>query len=140
MSGSTRRHGRTWWMRLHRARSRKGLSLAELLTAVVLLGFGLIGLALGSGWMSRSGEAASANPARTSALRAAVEEVSAIPFEELEPGSRRYGGFDVEWTFEKETPTAVLLRFIVSDADPDDGIEDDSTQVADTLEYRRTRR
>ncbi|MEX0935723.1 MAG: hypothetical protein WD013_02385 [Gemmatimonadota bacterium] len=108
--------------------------------AVILLGFGLIGLAAGSGWMVGSGDHRADEAGRTAALRAAVEEVGAMPYDSIGSGHKTHREFEVTWTPIEETPASILLRFVVAD----DGIVGDGgsrggSPVADTLEHRLAR-
>ena len=67
------------------------MSHVEAMTAMVLLADGLLSLAAGSGWMIRSGLAAQESFGRMVALQATVEEMNAVPIDELESGSALQG-------------------------------------------------
>lgn len=108
--------------------------------AVILLGFGLMGLAAGSGWMVGSRDHGADEAGRTAALRTAVEEVGAMPYDSIRSGYKKHREFEVTWTPIEETPASILLRFVVVD----DGIVGNGgsragRSVADTLEHRLAR-
>jgi hypothetical protein len=95
----TRQMGRRFRPRLPRRLSgRQGLSLVEVIVAMVVLTAGLLGMAAGTGWMIRAVDLAQLETARGAALQAAVEELRATPFDDLGNGQDTFGAYTVSWT------------------------------------------
>jgi Tfp pilus assembly protein PilV len=79
-------------------KGREGLSLVEVIVAMVVLTAGLLGMAAGTGWMIRAVDLAQLETARGAALQAAVEELRATPWADLDDGQGTFGGYAVSWT------------------------------------------
>ena len=77
----------------------RGLSLIEVVVAMLVLTIGLLGLAAGTGWVLRSSEVARVDGARAMATQSAVELVRASPYAELSQGGTQDlgGGYSADW-------------------------------------------
>lgn len=120
--------------------NRKGLTLIELLAAMLVLSVGVLGLAAGTGWMIRSADLAQTETGRAAALQAGVESVHGSAFAAVTDGSTSEGAFEVSWTVAEESPNWKLLEFVVVGPGRVPGSTGASgvisNTVADTLEYR----
>lgn len=93
---------------------RDGLSLTELLVAVVVLAIGLLAMAGGTGMMIRMVDHAQLDTERSAALQSAVERVRATPFDDVAAGSLEQGPFTVSWTIQSSTIHTRDIRFQVT--------------------------
>ncbi len=123
--------------------THSGLTLIEVMTAILILTVGLFSLTAGSGWAIRSAYAAQHRVERIAALQATVEEVQALPFEELGSGSSSQGDFRVYWTVHDQKANSALVEFIAVGPLKERGevgrAAMDFPVAADTLHYRSTR-
>lgn len=108
MTGSRDVHGGSDFCR----KKKSGLTLVEVMAAILVLAVGLLALAAEGGWMIRSAYAAQDRLGRIAALQTTVEEVSAIPFGELAPGRTSQGDFEVSWTLKDQRATSALVEFV----------------------------
>lgn len=123
--------------------NRSGLTLVELLVAMVILTIGILGMAAGTGWMIRSVDLTRIDTGRSAATQAGIETVKAAPFASIGAGSIQEGDFAVTWDVLDEAPNWKLMQFIVVGPGRAPGTSGAraaiSTAVADTLEYRLNR-
>jgi prepilin-type N-terminal cleavage/methylation domain-containing protein len=120
--------------------NRKGLTLVELLIAMVILAIGILGLGAGTGWMIRSVEIARIDSNRNAALQAGIEATRSEPFRDVGSGSFKEGDFEVSWSLVESSPNWKLLRFVVAGPGRVPGTPSHqatiSVTVADTVDYR----
>jgi prepilin-type N-terminal cleavage/methylation domain-containing protein len=125
------------------ALGRDGLSLVELLVAILVLTVGMLGLAAGTSWSIRAIELAELDTKRAAALQAGVEQVRAIPFAALASGSVTEGEFDVSWTVVSSNGNSAQLRFVIEGPGRVRGSVGPQPQITatatDTLNYRISR-
>jgi prepilin-type N-terminal cleavage/methylation domain-containing protein len=123
--------------------NRSGLTLVELLVAMVVLTIGILGMAAGTGWMVRSVDLTQVDTGRMTAMQSGIETVRATPFAEVGSGSLTRGDFDVTWTVVEEAPNWRLVQFIITgpgrDPQSSGTTATISNSVADTVEYRVNR-
>ena len=93
---------------------RKGLSLVELLVAVLVLSVGILGMAAGTGWVLRMVELARLDTRRAIALQTAVEQVKSVPLANLSSGSITDGPFTIEWSIVEGNTTYASLVFTLT--------------------------
>jgi hypothetical protein len=126
-----------------RLTGRAGLSLVELVIAMLILTVGLLGMAAGTGWMVRSMDLARLETARSAALQEGIEFVRDTPFENLGAGQLAAEDFDVTWSLVEQDMNSVLLEFVVEGPGRAPGSVGPgsviSMTVADTLRYRINR-
>lgn len=123
-------------------RGRKGLSLIELLVAVLVLSVGILGMAAGTGWVLRLVEIARLDTQRAIALQAAIEQVKATPLANVAAGSTVSGPFTTSWTVVAGDGDFATLRFVLvgPGRSGSSGIGGSiSNSAADTLVYTRVR-
>lgn len=118
----------------------RGLTLVELLVAMVVLGVGVLGLAAGTGWMVRSVDLTRIETARSAALQAGIEQVRSTPFASVDDGTTTEGDFEIRWRVVSESPNWKHLEFVLEGPGRVRGSTGTrpaiSDAVADTLEYR----
>jgi prepilin-type N-terminal cleavage/methylation domain-containing protein len=123
--------------------NRSGLTLVELLVAMVILTVGILGMAAGTGWMIRSVDLTRIDTGRAAATQAGIETVKSAPFAGVGTGSVQEGDFTVSWSVLDEAPNWKLMRFVVVGPGRASGTSGAraaiSTAVADTIEYRVNR-
>lgn len=121
---------------------RAGLSLVELLVAVIVLSVGILGIAAGSGWIIRMVDVASLDTERAVALQSAVEEMKSIPLADLTSGSTTQGEFTTNWSVTQSNAFSATVRFVLvgPGRSRNSGIAATITSyAADTLVYVRNR-
>jgi len=123
--------------------NRSGLTLVEILAAVIVLSVGILGMAAGTGWMVRSSTLSRLDTNRAAAVQAGVENVRALPFAAVASGSLSEREFDVSWTVVESSFNWKHLEFvIVGPGRPPGSVGPRAeivSSVADTLEYRINR-
>jgi len=124
-----------------RLRSRAGLSLVELVVAVLVLSIGLLGMAAGTGLIIRTVDLAQFQTARSAALQSAVEEVRSTPWADLQAGQEVYGDYTVRWTIPSSDSESMLFRFDVVGPGPGSGAGGAQVvpDAVTSLEYRINR-
>ncbi len=122
---------------------RDGLSLIEVVVAMLVLTVGLLGLAAGTGWVIGSVERARVETARSAALQTAIEQLKATPFPEITAGEMEDGPYTLSWTQLDGNARSRLMEVVVTGP----GVESMSggqpimsMTVADTFQYRVLRR
>lgn len=129
-----------------RMSSTAGMSLVELLVALVILSVGLLAVAGGTALIIQWTTVSELQTQRTAALQSGVEEIRAIPFEEVGEGSKEVNAFRVNWEAEPLGPTDARTKEITiavtgPGRNPDvSGLGAMSGEVADTTVYRLIRR
>lgn len=77
---------------------RAGFTLVELVVALVILTFGLLGLAATSGFVVQQTSLAGATTERAVVKQSAVEEIRTRPFAQVTDSSWTRGRYDVSWS------------------------------------------
>lgn len=72
--------------------------MVEVIVAVVILAFGLAGLAGTTGLLVRQSTLADLTTERAVARQSVLESIRAQPFDEVRDSSSTVGGFSVSWT------------------------------------------
>ncbi len=72
--------------------------MVEVIVAIVILAFGLLGMAGTTAIVVRQVTLADMATERAAALQATVERLRALPFDSVQSGSRTEGRFSVQWT------------------------------------------
>ncbi len=122
--------------------NQKGLTLIEVVVAMLILTVGLLGLAAGTGWVLRNVEAARVDTSRATAIQSAIERVRSVPFDDLAtPGSATLpDGFTVSWTRLGGTNRHANMQIIVvgpgRTGAAAGGMPGLTMNAADTITYR----
>lgn len=113
-----------------RSGARRGVTLVEVLAAVVILSVAATGLAGMSFWAGRSGAQTAMSAARQTVLDAASSQLGALPYRELEAAAGcsegEESGFDYELCVRVESITEALRRVTVRVAPASELIPADS--------------
>ncbi len=121
-------------------RRRAGFSLIELVMSLVVLAFGVVGLATTSLFITRQLTLAEITTARATATRSAMERIRATPYDSIGPGADTTGAMVVTWTVTATTSQTTSLDLVtlgpglasISEDRPTPTL---SSAVADTLSY-----
>ncbi len=119
---------------------RAGFSLIELVMSLVVLAFGVVGLATTSLFITRQLTLAEITTARATATRSAMERIRATPYDSIGPGSDTTGAMVVSWTVRATTSQTTTLGLVTLGPGLASISEGQSTPmlssaVADTLVY-----
>lgn len=116
---------------------RDGLTLIEVIVAMLVLTVGLLGLAGGTGWAVRNAELARIETNRSAAVQSAVEGIRAIPYDQVAAGEEVYGDYSVSWSTTATGQTWKLMEIVVvGPGRVTEGGGAVAVEVADTVEYR----
>lgn len=91
-------------------RGSGGFSIVELVIAIMILTFGVLGLASATGYMVRQITLAEVTSERTAALQTVVEQLKATPYDSLSAGSDSIGNFLIRW---EAVSNGVITRLFV---------------------------
>jgi prepilin-type N-terminal cleavage/methylation domain-containing protein len=120
--------------------NRSGLTLIEVVVAMVVMTIGILGLAAGTGWMIRSVGLTQMDTDRAAALQATVESVRGRAFDQVSAGSTSQGEYSVSWSVASATSNSKVLEFVIVGPGRVGGSMGPraviGTSLADTLEYR----
>ena len=95
-------------------RRRAGSSLIELVMAVVVLAFGVVGLSTTTLFITHQLTLAEVTTARAAATRSAMERIRATPYDSIGPGGDTIGRMVVSWTVTATTPQTTTLGVVTS--------------------------
>lgn len=79
------------------ARNRAGFTMVEVIIAIVILAFGLLGMAGTTALVVRQISLAEVSTERSVALQTTLERLQAIPFDSVVTGTDSVGIFGVRW-------------------------------------------
>jgi Tfp pilus assembly protein PilV len=120
--------------------NRSGLTLVEILVAIIVLTVGVLGMAAGTGWMVRSSGLSRLDTSRTAVAQASVETVRGMPFSAVGSGSKTEGDFEVTWSVVESSSNWKRIRFVVVGPGRTSGSIGPRAEIsnsdADTLDYR----
>jgi len=95
-------------VRARELRDRGGFTLVEIIVAVIVLTFGVLGLAGTTAYVIRQVTLAEVTSRRAAAVQSAVEQLRAMPYEDLANGSDSVGPFAVDWTVASSNRSAQI--------------------------------
>ena len=93
-------------------RRRAGFSLIELVMSLVVLAFGVVGLATTSLFITRQLTWAEITTARATATRSAIERIRSTPYDSIGPGGDTTGAMVVSWTVTATTSQTTTLDLV----------------------------
>ncbi len=93
-------------------RPRAGFSLIELVMSVLVLAFGVMGMATTTLFITRQLTIAELTTARAAATRSVMERIRATPYDLLGSGGDTIGPMVVSWTVTATTPQTTTLGII----------------------------
>ena len=122
-------------------RPRAGFSIIELVMALIVLAFGVVGLATTTLFITRQLTLAEVTTARANAARSVMERIHATPYDLIGPGADSIGSMAVSWRVTALTPQVTTLGIVILGPGlaPMSGSQSSpmlSSAVADTLIYQ----
>jgi Tfp pilus assembly protein PilV len=93
-------------------RPRAGFSIIELVMALIVLAFGVVGLATTTLFITRELTLAEVTTARSAATRSVMERIRATPYDLISPGGDSIGSMAVSWTVTASTPQTTTLGIV----------------------------
>ena len=122
-------------------RPTAGSSLIELVMSVLVLAFGVVGMATTPLFITRQLTIAEVTTARATATRSVMERIRATPYDLIGPGSDTIGPMVISWTVTATTPQTTTLGIItVGPGRVPTSVSQSapmlSSSVADTLLYK----
>jgi prepilin-type N-terminal cleavage/methylation domain-containing protein len=77
---------------------RQGFTIVEVIFAIVILAFGLLGTAGTTLWYVRQTTLADVTADRSAALQSTIERIRSLPFDSVREGTDSVGDFAIKWT------------------------------------------
>ena len=122
-------------------RAEAGFSLVELVMAVVVLAFGVVGLASTTLFITRQLTLAEVTTERVTAIQSVMERLRATPYDSISEGADTIGPLVVSWTATVTTAQTKAVRIVtvgpglvsLSEGQPTPML---SSAVADTVIYK----
>ena len=93
-------------------RARGGFSLVELVMALIVLAFGVLGLATTTLLITRELTLAQATTVRTAALQSVIERIRATPYDSVNAGADTIGPTTVSWTTSATTAQSKSVSIV----------------------------
>jgi len=115
-----------------------GFSLVEVMIALVILVFGLVSLAQASVLMVNQVNVSDVRTERVVARYTAVEQLRALPFNNVTGGTTTVGDFSMSWRVTGSTPNSRLIEMVTSGPGTRAGTNPPvvTTGVVDTISFR----
>ncbi len=118
-----------------------GFSLVELVMALFVLAFGVMGLATTTLFITRQLTLAEVTTARVAAIQSVMERIRATPYDSISEGQDTIGPLVVSWTPTVTTPQTQAVRIVAVGPGRVSASESQSSPmlsnaVADTVLYR----
>jgi Tfp pilus assembly protein PilV len=98
--------------KLKERRSELGVSIVEVVVALVVLTVGALGMAGTTLHVVREVAVGNVMSERAAATQSVVERVRALPFDSVAAGSQTAGSFVVTWTIPESDLRTKLVRFV----------------------------
>jgi type IV pilus assembly protein PilV len=95
-----------------RAQGRAGFTLVEVCVALILLTFGILGLAGTTGFVVRQVELADVTTERSAARQVVVERLRATPYASVAAGSQSVGAYTVVWSILDNAGQTTEVRIV----------------------------
>jgi Tfp pilus assembly protein PilV len=123
------------------ARGEAGFSLVELVMALIVLSFGVVGLATTTLFITRELTLAEVTTARAIAIQSVMENIRATPYDSLDSGGDTIGAMVVSWTATVNTAQDKAVRIVtvgpgLASISAGQSTSFMSNAVADTVVYR----
>ena len=125
-------------------RPRAGFSIIELVMALIVLAFGVVGLATTTLFITRELTLAEVTTARAAATRSVIEYIRATPYDSVGAGSATIGAMQISWTVWATTPQTMTLGMVtlgpgLTSISETQSAPRLSSAVADTFVYKLVR-
>ena len=118
---------------------RGGFTMVEVIIAILVLAFGLLGMAGATALVVRQVNLADVATERSAALQTTLERLKALPFDSVSTGSDSVGIFAVEWdvsTFSNQWKTVRVITRGPGMTMGSGGFPIPTASVPDTFDYR----
>ncbi len=124
-----------------KTRAKAGFSMIELVMAIFVLAFGVVGLAETTLFVTRQLTLAEVTTARAAATQSVMERLHATVFDSIAEGGDTIGSMIVSWTVTANTAQSKALRIVTlgpGQASMSGGLSTPtlSSAVTDTINYR----
>lgn len=122
-----------------RSRADAGFSMVELIMAVFVLAFGVMGLATTTLFITRQLTLAEVTTSRVAAIQSVMERIRATPYDSIRAGGDTIGPLMVSWTPTVTTPQTQVVSIVTvgpGQASMSSGQAMLSSAVTDTVIYR----
>ncbi len=121
--------------------ARAGFSVFELVMAIFVLAFGVLGLATTTLFVTRQLTLSEVTTARAVAMRSVMERIHATPYDSIGAGGDTIGPMVISWSVTATTPQTTAVRIVTMGPGLASISEGRSTPmlssaVADTLIFR----
>ena len=93
-------------------RPRAGSSIIEMVMALIVLAFGVVGLATTTLFITRQVILAEVTTARSAATRSVMERIRATPYDLIDSGGDTIGPMVISWTVTATTPQTTTLGIV----------------------------
>ena len=123
----------------HPGSSRAGFTMVEVIIAIIVLAFGLLGMAGTTALVVRQVNLADVATERSAALQTTLERLRALPYDSVTTGSDSVGIFDVDWSVASFANQWKTIRVITTGpgmASGAGGFPMLTASVPDTFNYR----
>ena len=118
---------------------RMGFTMVEVIFAIMILAFGLMGMAGTTALVVRQVTMADLATERSAALQTTIERLQAEPFSQLTDGSDSVGIYEVTWTVTQPTGLWAAVEIVTAGpglASPDGGFPILMPNIPDTFNHR----
>lgn len=117
---------------------RGGFTLVEIMIAVVILAFGVLGLAGATAYQVRQVTLADLMTERSIAFQQTVDRLQSVPFDQVTSGSDSVGIFLIRWNATLETAQSKIVRIWTIGPGMSGNVQ--NPQVVDSFDFRVLRR
>lgn len=118
---------------------RGGFTMVEVILAIVVLAFGLLGMAGTTALVVRQVSLADIATERSAAVQTTIERLKALPFDSVLSGSDSVGIFNVQWTVvqpDNQWKNVQVVTFGPGMTSSSGGFPMLTASVPDTVDYR----
>jgi len=119
-------------------KAREGFTLVEIMIAVVILAFGVLGLAGATAYQVRQVTLADLMTERSIAFQQTIDRVQSLPFDQVTSGWDSVGVFYVRWNATLETAQSKIVRIYTLGPGLSGNVQ--NSQVIDSFDFRVLRR
>lgn len=116
---------------------RGGFTMIEVIVAMVILTFGLLGLAGATGYMVRTITLGDLMTERSAAFQSTIDRLQSLPYDNVTTGADSVGIFAISWSSANDGPQSKLVTLVTVGPGVVPGAAyQQSPSVADTFVFR----
>ena len=120
---------------------RDGFSLVEVIIAILILAFGVLGLAGTTAHITRQITLADLMTERSVAFQTIIDRLQSLPYDSVGAGQDSVGVYAIKWESTPDGPQSKIVTIVTAGPGLGSGTPPGlSAQVADTFEFRILRR